>query len=374
MSEKHLHIISFDIPYPSNYGGVIDVFYKIKFLHRQGVKIHLHCFEYGRKHAKELNDYCTNVYYYKRKTSFLSNLSLIPYIVYSRKDESLINRLLKDNYPILMEGLHSCYYLTDKRLNGRALIFRESNIEHQYYRELMKQEKNIIEKIYFSIEALKLERFEKKIQHASLALTVSEEDKNYFLKKYPRLNVVNIPSFHSNETVSSRSGQGDYLLYHGNLSIQENVAAVEFLIQNIAGHIELPVIIAGLNPSERIKNIIAKRKNISLIENPEEDQMTELIQNAHINFLFTRQATGLKLKLLNALYNGRFCLVNRNMLHGIKVDELCTIANTGKEIIEQINKLKDKLFTDELIQKRKEILLEKFSPVKNTEKLIKLLF
>ena len=29
---KEIHIITFDIPYPANYGGVIDVFYKIKAL------------------------------------------------------------------------------------------------------------------------------------------------------------------------------------------------------------------------------------------------------------------------------------------------------------------------------------------------------
>ena len=46
MSEVHLHIISFTIPYPPNYGGAIDVFYKIKALHSAGVKVHLHCFSY----------------------------------------------------------------------------------------------------------------------------------------------------------------------------------------------------------------------------------------------------------------------------------------------------------------------------------------
>jgi len=43
-SGKHLHIISFDIPYPANYGGVIDVFYKLRALVSAGIKIHLHAF------------------------------------------------------------------------------------------------------------------------------------------------------------------------------------------------------------------------------------------------------------------------------------------------------------------------------------------
>jgi len=38
MSDLHIHIISFDIPFPANYGGVIDVFYKAKALTDSGVK------------------------------------------------------------------------------------------------------------------------------------------------------------------------------------------------------------------------------------------------------------------------------------------------------------------------------------------------
>ena len=48
LAEKHLHIVCLDVPYPVDYGGVFDLFYKIKALSEAGVKIHLHCFEYGR--------------------------------------------------------------------------------------------------------------------------------------------------------------------------------------------------------------------------------------------------------------------------------------------------------------------------------------
>jgi len=44
---KKLHIVSFDVPYPANYGGVIDVFYKLKALHSLGIEIYFHVFEYG---------------------------------------------------------------------------------------------------------------------------------------------------------------------------------------------------------------------------------------------------------------------------------------------------------------------------------------
>ena len=36
---KKIHIVSFDIPYPPNYGGIIDVFYKIKTLFELGYEM-----------------------------------------------------------------------------------------------------------------------------------------------------------------------------------------------------------------------------------------------------------------------------------------------------------------------------------------------
>ena len=56
MTDQHVHIISLDVPFPADYGGVIDIFYKIKWLHKAGVKIHLHCFSNGRPPQDELDE------------------------------------------------------------------------------------------------------------------------------------------------------------------------------------------------------------------------------------------------------------------------------------------------------------------------------
>jgi hypothetical protein len=109
MSEIHLHIVSFTIPYPPNFGGAIDVFFKIKALHAAGVKIHLHCFSYDRNPSPELEKYCFETHYYPRKTGLRSALNWRPYIVYSRRSDRLFEILQKDDYPILFEGLHSCF-------------------------------------------------------------------------------------------------------------------------------------------------------------------------------------------------------------------------------------------------------------------------
>ena len=139
--DKYLNIVSFNIPYPANYGGVIDVYYKLEALHACGVKLILHCFECERPHAPELESICDKVFYYKRRTGVIANLTWLPYNVYSRKDHRLIENLLQNDYPILFEGLHSCYYMDDPRLRNRMKISRECNIEHDYYRHLAKSGK-----------------------------------------------------------------------------------------------------------------------------------------------------------------------------------------------------------------------------------------
>lgn len=146
----HLHIISFNVPFPPDYGGVMDVFYKIKALHDLDVKIHLHCFEYGRKEADALKLVCEEVYYYKREHSIIDFTSTTPYIVKTRKSDELLQRLSAEKYPILFEGLHTCYYLDRPELKDRVKAVRMHNVEWDYYRHLSKSESGMWRRFYFS--------------------------------------------------------------------------------------------------------------------------------------------------------------------------------------------------------------------------------
>jgi hypothetical protein len=373
MPEQHLHIVSFDIPYPANYGGVIDVFYKIKALHSAGFKLHLHCFQYNREPAPDLKKYCTSVDYYPRMTSLLSLLTIKPYIVYSRRSGKLLENLLKDKYPILFEGLHSCYYLDHPKLRGRIKIYRESNIEHQYYFQLSKAEKNIFIKFFFFSASLKLRLFQNVLSKASLILTVSKEDNNYLAARFPGVRVEYLPSFHHDNEVTIMPGKGNFILYQGNLGVPENFRAAEFLIREVFGGVNRQLVIAGLNPPDHLVRLANSRPNITLIANSTDERMAELIRTAQINLLVTFQATGLKLKLLNALFNGRFCLVNPGMITGTELGPLCEIGNDAKELRKKIDELMDLSFDEQWITRRREILMKWHSNTENCKKLRDLL-
>ena len=371
--QDHLHIISFDIPYPANYGGAIDVFHKIRCLYNAGIKIILHCFEYGgRSHAKALEALCEHVYYYKRDTSISNHLSFLPYNVKSRINSELKENLLKDNFPILFEVLHTCYLLDDPDLKDRKKLFRHSNIEHDYFRELARAERSLLKKGYLYAEAYKLKRFETQIIHADEILAVSEEDLRYFRKYYPVTPSHYLPSFHEYDDLNCKTGKGNYVLYHGNLSISENYVAAEWLIDHVFSKIHHPVIIAGLNPPKHLTDRIRKFSHITLKENCSAKEMQELISNAHIHCLYTEQATGLKLKLLNVLYSGRFVVANTNMVAGTRLAEACKICDTAEKYIETINHLFEKEFNEQKIAIRKQ-LIATMNNAEKTQKLIALI-
>ena len=373
--EKHLHIISFDIPFPANYGGVIDVFYKIKYLSNSGIKIHLHCFEYGnRKQASELKKICYKVYYYPRKTNFFQQFSTIPYIVKSRRSKTLIQNLLKDNYPILFEGLHTTITALQPKFKNRKKIYRESNIEHHYYQHLYKAEKNIFKKLYFLLESKKLKQYQKNINVFDAVLAVSPNDTAYLKNIFPKKEIVFLSSFHQNNKVNIQSKTNKYALYVGNLSVAENIKAVNFLIDTVFSKINYPLIIAGLNPSDSLKKKINKYTHIKLKENLSSLEMNRLYQEAHIHLLITFQATGLKLKLLNALYQCGFCIYNKEMAQNTGLEDLCKIANSPEEIIKQILLLQEENISETSLLKRDKLLQEKYGNSNNTEQLINLIW
>lgn len=370
MQVKHLHIISFDIPFPANYGGVIDVYYKLVWLHQLGIKIHLHCFEYGRKHAKELNAICESVTYYKRETGLASHFSFLPYTVKSRVSKELKKNLLKDSYPILCEVLHTCWIMNEPEFKTRFKIYRHSNIEHHYYEGLANAEKSTLKKLFLLTEARKLKRFEKTISKANLILAVNEHDTAYFKKNYASVRTEYLPSFHSNSAVTSKEGKGNFILFHGNLSVAENKEAAEWLITNVFCKIKQQVIIAGLNPDERLNALVEKHEHIDLIPNPTEAKMAELVANAHQHVLYTKQATGLKLKLLNVLFQGRHILCNSHMIKGsgVVINESISVCDTASEMITNINEKASVSFTGELIKHRYNIC-QPFNNQANAEKL-----
>ncbi len=326
MMSESINIICLDVPYPADYGGVIDIFYKIKALHNLGIHIHLHCFEYGgRRRRKELNNYCASVHYYPRKTGLKSNLSLTPYITYSRRSDELLKRLNENSYPILMEGVHSLFVLLKDEYRDRTVLLRSHNVEHEYYQHLANREQNPIKKLFFQLESYRLRRLLRRLPSSLPIAAISVSDTQYLTKQYP--NTFWLPPFHSNQEVETLTGTGDFALYHGNLSVSENSEVAEMLVAAFSKK-TVNLVIAGKAPSHRLKYLVLQSPNIRVVPDPAEVEMIALIRHAHVVLLPTYQATGIKLKLIESLYRGRFCVANQLMVANTKLEDVVTLEET----------------------------------------------
>ncbi|MCB9251010.1 MAG: glycosyltransferase [Flavobacteriales bacterium] len=367
--QKTLHIVSFDIPYPANYGGVIDIFYKIKAFHEQGIRVILHCFEYGRQASDILNEYCDKVYYYPRKTFKNFLYGTLPYIVSTRDSGELLNNLSKDSFPILFEGLHSTFFLKDPALKNRFKIVRTHNVEHDYYHNLEMVENNFFKRYFFKLETEKLKKYQNVLKYADLICSISPNDTEYFSKKFN--NCCFIPAFHSNREVKINKGMGNYVLYHGNLSVGENHQAAMFLIREVFSDLNIPFIIAGSHPKKELRNLVSEYKHVKLLDQKSTTEIHELIRDAQINVLYTRQDTGIKLKLLNALFNGRHCIVNHKMVDQTGLEELCIIGEDPEHFQKLILKYMQLEFDSEKIEERSLFFNKEFNNTQTIKKLIK---
>ncbi len=370
-----LHVVSFDIPYPANYGGVIVIFNQIKALHALGVKVILHCFQYGdRTPQPELAKYCHEVYYYKRSRNLLWQLSFFPFIMQTRMNRSLLRRLKKDNHPILFEGMHTAGLILKRSLRHRQKIVRMHNVEWQYYEQLWKLTSNLVpqEKLYYFIESIKLQRMEPYVLlHADEIIAISSNDADYFRKS--KANTHHIPAFHPNTFVESQLGRGEYVLFHGKLSVPDNERAAIWLVQEVIASMEVPFVIAGMEPTQRLKDIIRPHDHIKLVENPDEATMNNLIRNAHINLLYSFQSNGIKLKLINALFRGRFCIANEMMVSGTHLEKLCFVRNSAAAIRQTIEAYLSAPFEQSRIDERKALLEKEYSNLENAKKLVSII-
>lgn len=358
MTYKSLHIVCFDVPYPVNHGGFFDLFFKIKSLHEAGITIYLHCFEYGRGQQLELEKYCHEVNYYPRKKL---NVSFrLPFIVTSRINKQLTENVSKDNHPILLEGTHTTYILYKNLFPGRRLLYRLHNIEHIYYRNLYRSEKNLLKKSYFYFESRLLKRYEKKvIPKAAVAITVSEKDTCIVKRCYPDANVFYLPIFLPFKDVRALTGKGNFLLYHGNLSVPENEQAV-FLLLDIVKTLPVNLVVAGRRPSKRLISYLGHFENVVLKPDPSDNDLKDLIQEAQINFIYSLNATGIKVKFIHALFYGRHCMANEAALPGRLFNECCYVVENKEEMKTAIMKLMKQPFTTQDVEKRKALLLDHF--------------
>ena len=167
MKQTPLHIIALDNPCPPDYGGAIDIYYKILALAEAGADITLHVFHKQSK-ARELDENIksavSEAYFYPRRMSPFKLFLTEPFIVSSRRAPDLLKNL-KPEGAILFEGVHTTGQIDEirKTYPSRTLALRAHNDESLYYKELAEHAESLMKRAYFAQESGKLAVYEKEI-------------------------------------------------------------------------------------------------------------------------------------------------------------------------------------------------------------------
>ncbi|NBX64231.1 MAG: glycosyltransferase family 1 protein [Bacteroidetes bacterium] len=331
----------------------------------------MHVFLYkGKMPAPALEALTEKTHYYYRRRFVNPFWGSKPYVVTTRNSEKLMRNLLLDDYPILFEGLHTTAYLGRPELKDRTMVVRAHNVEHNYYRALGEAERRWIKQKFFFLEAKRLQNYEPILKQAHAIAAISPMETAYFQKTYG--NTHYIPAFHSNSKVMSLPGKGDYVLYHGNLSIPENDRAAIYLVNEVFPLLSQPCIVAGSNPSQMLQNAAAKYPHIQIKANLTAEEIFDLVRNAHVNTLVTFQSTGIKLKLLNALYRGRHLVANTPMVEETQLESLCQVSDDPKIMAHVIKQCFLETFDESNIQDRENKLAHTFNNAENAKKLMAL--
>jgi hypothetical protein len=373
---RHLHIVCLDAPYPPDYGGAVEMFGKIVALHRQGIKIHLHYFIYGkeRNSEKELVKYCDSIHTYKRKTGWKGFSLKTPYIISSRVNDALVENLEKDDYPVLLEGIHCTGILHLLKTQNRKILVRLHNDEACYYKNLAACEKNLFKKLYFLNESRLLKKYQSSLPKEFMYACLTQKDACTFSSEYNLPKVEFLPAFINWQQIQCEEGMGNFCLYHGNLSVAENEKAAGWLLDKVFTKIKVPLVIAGKNPTRRLSKCAHLCQHTCLVANPSDKEMNDLIRKAHIHIIPSFNDTGIKLKLLHALYKGRHCVVNPAAVEGSLLEPACHIGNNANALASIIMQLHHQPFTEEEIKLRKEILEDTFDNNHNAQKIIAWLY
>ncbi len=370
---KQLHIISFNYPYPPSYGGIIDVYYKIRALSEAGVKIHLHCFvdQIPETIHPEVKECTENLFFYQKKKNPLLYFSGVPFAAAIRNSKTLLKNLQQSPAPVLFEGLQTTSAIDYLKNYQQPLYLRYHNNEAEYYKGLSQSEKSIFKKVIYKIESLKFVGYQKKLLKTFTSVFCLSEKEFNEVEVYSK-NAQLIPIFHGNISVKPLDRKGDYFLFHGDLTTADNKRALNETIDLFKDLPQYRLIVASDRASEDIKKKISAVENISLSTIQTTENLHLLFEKAHANILLSYQNSGTKVKLFNSLYNSRFVIINENITDDPELISLCLFGSAKDKIRQQIITAAEKDYDS--FENRKNILEKKHSDLAKAEEMVAIIF
>jgi hypothetical protein len=182
--------------------------------------------------------------------------------------------------------------------------------------------------------------------------------------------VTYLPAFVRYTAGGNPTGRGEYVLFHGDLSVTDNVEALRWLLEEVRSEGRLPWVVAGRRPDERTFKLIRQHPGVRLFENPADAEMEELIRGAQVHVVQSFNPEGVKIKLLHALFAGRHCIAQEALLRDTGLEETCVGVAGAPGFRAALDELWERPFTPEDVALRTRVLRAEFDNGANARRLI----
>ncbi len=324
------------------------------------------------------NKYLNNIILFKitklkKILNVLSNFTL-PIFCSVRYDKRIKNFLREnqENYDVvILDFTQNISYL--KNINKCRKILIEHDISFQAYERKKENEKNILKRFIYDFEYKRLKKYEENMI-SKFDTVIVQNKKDFILIENKNQNIKMLQPFYNKfEIRRSKSDNNINIGFFGAMNRLENEEAVVFFLEKIWNSVcdkNIYFYIIGANPSEKLKNISSKYKNVILTGFI--DDVKKYFSLLDIGVIPLIKGAGIKIKTVEMLYSEIPVVSTTVGIEGILAEDKkeFLLAKNEEEFIKNINRL----ITDkELYKKLKDNLKKKKEKLVIGEKISELI-
>jgi glycosyltransferase involved in cell wall biosynthesis len=373
-------------PYPPKDGGAIAIYNLTEGLSKEGHSVTLLAMN-TRKHfvtpgevASAIKD-VAELEYININTS-INVVKAIINILFSRipynAERFITNKFVKKIGSILtkkkfdiiqLEGLYLSPYINTIRQYSDAIIsLRAHNIEHEIWKRIAFNEKNIFRKTYLQILARRIEKFETgSLNTYDLLVPITHRDAEILNRMGNKKPFKVIPSGFNTERINSASKKVDLrsLFFLGSLDWIPNQEGLLWFIEKVWLKIivkkpELEFFTAGRNAPKWLIKRIKKYDNI--IFSGEVEDAYEYMADKAIMVVPLFSGSGMRVRIIEGMALGKAIVTTTTGAEGIDIkhNENIIIADSATDFEKEIvNLLDNKSFFTKIGENARKFVIEK---------------
>jgi glycosyltransferase involved in cell wall biosynthesis len=322
-------VLSFDIPWPDDYGGMKDVWQRLMLMKSQYPEARIDVVasyrapeRLERFNSSPQREEIDRFFAYRQEEGWRALLPL-PASVATRRlsadDLTNVKAVLKPRYDLIIVETMKCYRVYRQLrplIEAQAVILRVHNIEADYYRALGQAETRLARRAFMAAEAARygvLERLSPLYRQFDKLWFISAaefRDERFYgdPEKKCWMPPVIMATASAEKDTPGFDARHDMALYVGNLDLADNRIAAAEVVRDLdpllrRGEVEL-VMAGQCSDAAYARALEAAAPGVSVKPRPSDAELHDLYNRAKVFFCYAANPGGTKLKLYDAMRHG----------------------------------------------------------------------